>query len=81
MVSTIEYPSFKELELKKQKPFSVLVATILILMVIVYKPKIMLFIVLTTYIVSGPVITVYRLRKKRAMADISMEEASPVERE
>ncbi len=81
MVSTIEYPSFKELELKKQKPFSVLVATILILMVIVYKPKIMLFIVLTIYIVSGPAITMYRLRKKRAMADISMEEVSPVERE
>jgi CDP-diacylglycerol--serine O-phosphatidyltransferase len=81
MVSTIEYPSFKELELKKQKPFSVLVATILILMVIVYKPKVMLFIVLTVYIASGPVITMYRLRKKRAMADIPMEEVSPAERE
>lgn len=81
MVSTIEYPSFKELELKKQKPFSVLVATILILMVIVYKPKIMLFIVLTLYIFSGPAITMYQLRKKRAMAGLSMEEISPVERE
>jgi CDP-diacylglycerol--serine O-phosphatidyltransferase len=81
MVSTIEYPSFKELELKKQKPFSVLVTTILILMIIVYKPKIMLFIVLTLYIFSGPAITMYQLRKKRAMAGLSMEEISPVERE
>ena len=81
MVSTIEYPSFKELELKKQKPFSVLVATILILTVIAYKPKIMLFIVLAIYIISGPVITMYRLRKKRATADTPLEEATPVERE
>lgn len=81
MVSAIEYPSFKELELKKQKPFNVLVATILILMVVVYKPKIMLFTILALYIASGPVITIYRLRKKRATADTPLEEATPVERE
>jgi CDP-diacylglycerol--serine O-phosphatidyltransferase len=81
MVSTIEYPSFKELELKKQKPFNVLVATILILMVIVYKPRIMLFSILALYIASGPVITVYRHRKKRVVTDTSLKEPSPAERE
>jgi len=71
MVSTINYPSFKELELKKQKPFNVLVAIILVLMVIAYKPKIMLFVVLSAYLLSGPIFTVARLRKRRALSETS----------
>ena len=66
MVSTISYPSFKELELRKQKPFNVLVAIILILIVIAYKPKIMLFFILVTYLLSGPAVTIYLSQKKLA---------------
>ena len=65
MVSTIDYLSFKELDLKKQRPFSVFVEVILILLVIAYKPKVMLFFLLIIYILSGPVITIYRHHKKR----------------
>ncbi|MDY6972900.1 MAG: CDP-diacylglycerol--serine O-phosphatidyltransferase [Thermodesulfobacteriota bacterium] len=79
MVSTIDYPSFKELELKKQKPFNVLVAVILMLIVIAYKPNIMLFFILIIYILSGPAMTIYRFQKKRAMNKRFFEEASPVE--
>ena len=64
MVSTLEYPSFKELESKKQKPFNVLVTAILILTVIAYKPRITLFLVLLVYTGLGPVATVRRRRKK-----------------
>lgn len=67
MVSNIRYLSFKEFDLKRQKPFNVLVAIILMFLVIVYEPKIMLFLVMATYILSGPVITFYRLRKRRAV--------------
>jgi len=77
MVSTIDYPSFKELELRKQKPFNVLVAVILILMVVAYKPRIMLFFILVAYLLSGPIITLYRVRKKRARIESPLEEASP----
>ncbi|UCF82352.1 MAG: CDP-diacylglycerol--serine O-phosphatidyltransferase [Desulfobacteraceae bacterium] len=66
MVSTINYPSFKELELRKQKPFNVLVAIILILIVIAYQPKIMLFFILVIYILSGPAVTIYLSQKKLA---------------
>ncbi|WP_084516929.1 CDP-diacylglycerol--serine O-phosphatidyltransferase [Desulfatiglans anilini] len=64
MVSTINYPSFKGLELRKQRPFSALVAVILTLIVIVYQPKIMLFLILTLYLLSGPFLMIYRRRTR-----------------
>ncbi|MBW1786094.1 MAG: CDP-diacylglycerol--serine O-phosphatidyltransferase [Deltaproteobacteria bacterium] len=66
MVSTIDYFSFKDLELKNRKPFNVLVGIILVFIVIAYKPKIMLFGILLAYVVSGPVVSTYRYRKRRA---------------
>ncbi len=81
MVSSIHYISFKEFDLKKQKPFNVLVAIILILIVVAYKPKIMLFLILTGYILSGPVISLYRFRKKRAMEVTLIKETPRVEEE
>ena len=76
MVSTVDYFSFKEFELKKQKPFNVLVAIILVLIVVAYKPKIMLFFILIVYVSSGPVVTWYRHKKKRTAQEASREEVS-----
>ena len=81
MVSSIHYPSFKGFELKKQKPFNVLVAIILVLVVVAYKPKIMLFFIIFTYVLSGPAITLYRLRKKKATEDTLLKETPIVEKE
>ncbi|MBW2102373.1 MAG: CDP-diacylglycerol--serine O-phosphatidyltransferase [Deltaproteobacteria bacterium] len=64
MVSTVYYPSFKELELRKAKPFNVLVAVILIFIVVAYKPRIMLFFIVVTYVLSGPVLTLIRRRRR-----------------
>jgi CDP-diacylglycerol--serine O-phosphatidyltransferase len=66
MVSSIPYVSFKTFDLKNQKPFNVLVAVILILLVIAYRPKVMLPFVLAGYAFSGPVMALYRLRKERS---------------
>jgi CDP-diacylglycerol--serine O-phosphatidyltransferase len=65
MVSTLNYPSFKEFHIKNQKPFNVLVISILVLLMIAYKPKILLFIIFLVYICSGPVISTTRYIKKR----------------
>lgn len=75
MVSTISYPSFKGLELRRQRPFSVLVAVILTLIVIVYQPKIMLFLILALYLLSGPFLMVYR-RKTREAIKTPLEDVS-----
>lgn len=79
MVSTLDYPNFKEFHLKKQKPFNVLVTIILILIVIAYKPKIMLFMIMVVYVLSGPVITIYRSHKKLAANNRHLSEKSPPE--
>jgi CDP-diacylglycerol--serine O-phosphatidyltransferase len=68
MVSTINYLSFKEVNIRHRKPFHVLVSIILIFTVIAYKPQVMLFIIMLSYIVSGPVVTLYRLHGKRSQA-------------
>ncbi len=79
MVSTIKYPSFKEFELRNRKPFSFLVAVILMFVVIAYRPKIMLFLIHAIYILSGPVITLYRSHKKVIAAKSNLKKASQVD--
>lgn len=78
MVSNLEYPSFKGLELKRQKPFNMLVSIILTFIVIAYKPKIMLFFIMSIYLLSGPVVSMYRFQKKRSTTKALSEEASTV---
>lgn len=81
MVSAIQYPSFKGLEFKHRKSFNVLVSIILVALVIAYKPRIMLFFVLAAYTLSGPVVTLYRMRVRRAAASRATEETlSPVKK-
>lgn len=65
MVSSLKYPSFKEFHIKHQKPFNVLVTSILVLLMIAYKPKVLLFFIIFLYVCSGPVITIVLHYKKR----------------
>ena len=81
MVSTISYMSFKKFELKRQKPFNVLVSIILGLVVVAYKPKIMLFFILSLYILSGPAVTWHRVREKRNEKKTVIENSVTVEKE
>lgn len=81
MVSTIPYPSFKELDLRRRKPFHVLVAIILVLIVIAYKPKIMLFLVLGAYIVAGPVMGWARNRDQQPHEGVLPSEKLAAEKE
>ena len=72
MVSTLDYFSLKGIEFTKQKPFNVLVGIILVLIVIAYRPKIMLFFVLSLYVLSGPIVTLlHGLRAKKVGGAIS----------
>ncbi|MGD8226510.1 MAG: CDP-diacylglycerol--serine O-phosphatidyltransferase [Desulfobacteraceae bacterium] len=68
MVSTINYLSFKKFDIRNRKPFSVLVSIILVSLVIAYKPKIMLFLIMLSYVLSGPVSALYRVYRGRSLA-------------
>ena len=67
MVSSVDYLNFKKFDIRKQKPFNVLVSIILFSLVIAYRPKIMLFAIILLYTLSGPAITLYRIHGKRTV--------------
>jgi CDP-diacylglycerol---serine O-phosphatidyltransferase len=55
MVSNLKYKSFKSFELRKKRPFSIIVFTILFLWVVVTIPEVMMFLMGCIYTLSGPV--------------------------
>jgi CDP-diacylglycerol--serine O-phosphatidyltransferase len=67
MVSNIRYFSFKELNLAKRKPFSILIFVVLSLTVIVMEPVVVLSAFILLYVFSGPVNMVWGWRKKKAL--------------
>lgn len=66
MVSGLDYLSFKRFEIRKQKPFNVLVSIILMLLVVAYRPKIVLFFIIAGYVISGPVISLVGTKARRS---------------
>ncbi len=75
MVSNIKFLSFKELHLRRRKPFSVLLITIAALPLIVNEPEIALFGLFALYVLHGPVRTLFLWRKARSAGYPSIEEA------
>jgi len=64
MVSTIKYYSFKHTELFKKMKFNMLVVVVMFFIVIAAEPAIACFLIMLSYVLSGP-FTTLRLRKKR----------------
>lgn len=56
MVSNLKYPAFKQLEFKKRVPFTRFLFAVLILYAFATIPKIALFIITGSYLLSGPLI-------------------------
>jgi CDP-diacylglycerol--serine O-phosphatidyltransferase len=79
MVSTIPYYSFKKLDVKRYKPFNVLVSIILMALVIAYKPMVMLFLIMLFYTLSGPTVTFYRLYRRSPFARRATESTEGTE--
>ncbi len=65
MVSSIPFDSFKELEVVKGRPLPVLFVLVLLVTVVAAQPSLMLFIVFTLYVLSGPVRYVFRKVKRK----------------
>jgi CDP-diacylglycerol---serine O-phosphatidyltransferase len=60
MVSAIKYNSHKELSILKNKQFEAIVAAILLFVIVLLEPAIMLFIFTMSYMISGPVMFLFR---------------------
>jgi CDP-diacylglycerol---serine O-phosphatidyltransferase len=66
MVSNFRYSSFKELEIEGKVPFLMAVAVMLGFAVVYIHPPLVLFSMFLVYAVSGPLLTILRLRQARA---------------
>ncbi|MEW5800786.1 MAG: CDP-diacylglycerol--serine O-phosphatidyltransferase [bacterium] len=72
MVSNIKYRNFKQLKLRERKPFNLLVLMSLVLLVILAQPQIMVFILISGYVLSGLVEKIF-LHKFEGTYEISPE--------
>jgi CDP-diacylglycerol--serine O-phosphatidyltransferase len=65
MVSEIRYFSFKEFQLHHRHPFPVLLGLLGLVMLTIAEPEVMLFVVSTTYALSGPLGAILRFVNRR----------------
>ncbi len=77
MVSRFPYYSFKDLDLRKKVPFVSLLAMILIFVFLSLKPATVLFSFFFLYMMSGPVISLFRWNRKRTRQAESEETSKP----
>jgi CDP-diacylglycerol--serine O-phosphatidyltransferase len=66
MVSNVRYRSFKDLDLKGRVPFVTILVMVLVFVLISIDPPQMLFAVFALYALSGPIVTLVTLRRRRA---------------
>lgn len=65
MVSNFRYRSFKDLDLKERLPFRYLVAGVVVIAVVAYRPEVNLFILFLTYAVLGAVFGILKFGKHK----------------
>jgi CDP-diacylglycerol--serine O-phosphatidyltransferase len=75
MVSTIRYTSFKSLDLFKRRPFNALVAALLVLVVVAMEPHFMIFLLVLSYVISGPLLLAVPRRAEEPAAARNVGEA------
>jgi len=71
MVSSLDYLSFKKFQIRRQKPFNVLVSSILMMIVVAYRPRVVLFFLIGGYVLSGPIITAARIKTRKVTSRVS----------
>ena len=71
MVSNIRYRSFKDVDLKGKVPFVAIIAVVLVFVLISMNPPTVLFLLFLAYATSGPVLTLWYLRRRRRGRKIS----------
>jgi CDP-diacylglycerol--serine O-phosphatidyltransferase len=70
MVTTLKFHGFKELDIKRRKPFWLLVAICVAILFILMYPEIVMFIVTAIYVIMGIAEGTYIIHKKRKYKEI-----------
>ncbi len=63
MVTSFRYRSFKDLDLKKRRPFHFLVIGVFIFAIVAIRPEVMLFVLFLTYAVLGAIFGILKIGK------------------
>jgi CDP-diacylglycerol--serine O-phosphatidyltransferase len=77
MVSNLPYFSFKEIDIKRRRPFWILVVSLVLIQMVVAKPEAMFFTAALTYTLSGPGLWLLTHRKRTREKEAS-EARSPL---
>jgi CDP-diacylglycerol---serine O-phosphatidyltransferase len=77
MVSNVRFHSFKEFDLKGKVPFIFTLALVLVFALVSYDPPIVLFAVFFGYALSGPIMTLWQIRARRAERKADANRARP----
>ena len=72
MVSNIRYYSFKDLDLRGRVPFMAILLVVVLFVFVSSDPPLVLFSASLLYAVSGPVLTLLRIRKRRAERRVAL---------
>ena len=73
MVSRVRYASFKEYGFVKAHPFSSMVTVILLFVMVASQPRVLGFLILLGYMISGPVYTYLIIRRSGALRGASQK--------
>jgi CDP-diacylglycerol--serine O-phosphatidyltransferase len=79
MVSNVKFVSFKEMQLRRRKPFTLFLALIVLLVLVANEPAIVLFILSAVYVLHGPVRGLILWRKKSHSPDTAAAQAQDQE--
>jgi len=81
MVSNVRYNSFKEIDFKGKIPFMTVVVMMLVLAVVISQPPTVLFVLFMVYAISGPVLTLRYLHRRRAERRAAQRSGTPPKQE
>lgn len=65
MVSSIRYYSFKQIDFKGKVPFFTIVLAVMLITAVALEPPEVLFAIFSLFVLSGPIFTIWRLRRMR----------------
>lgn len=68
MVSTFRYKSFKDVNLKRKQPFTYLVVGVMIMILVAYRPEVMLFALFFSYALLGAALGVFHKTNEKRRA-------------
>ena len=70
MVSNVRYYSFKDIDLRARLPLYAVVASIVLVMVVVAQPEILFFLIILSYVASGPIGLAVKLWRRSGRRDV-----------